>query len=394
MREEGWITPLIEGLRARGLERKLNVLPCVGGKFVAAGREFLNFASNDYLDLAREPQVIDRAKEFLGRFGAGGTASRLLTGTLDCHAELEEALASWQSYPAALVFGSGALANMGTIPALVGRDDAVFADRLVHATILDGVALSRARLHRFRHNDADDLRRLLAKAAAQRRPGVRFLVATESVFSMDGDRAPLGPLCEVAEQYQTMLLVDEAHALGVFGPEGAGLLKSERLGGRVNACIGTLSKALASYGGFICCSAALRTLLIQRSRTFIYSTALPPASAAVALAALEIVRARPELGPTLLARAESFRQELQASGLEVMPSTAQIIPLLVGDSTKAVLLSERLKERGIIAPATREPTVPRGTARLRLSVTLAHSADDLCRAAAAIAEAAAEEGLI
>ena len=153
MQEEAWITPLLEDLRARGLERRLNVLPRTGGKFVAGGREFLNFSSNDYLDLARDPHVIDRAKEALGRFGAGSAASRLLTGTLECHAELETALASWQSYPAALVFGSGCLANMGTISAFVGRDDVVFADRLVHATILDGIVLSRARLHRFRHND-------------------------------------------------------------------------------------------------------------------------------------------------------------------------------------------------------------------------------------------------
>ena len=176
----------------------------------------------------------------------------------------------------------------------------------------------------------------MAQAANARRPHSRFLVATESVFSMDGDRAPLAPLCEAAEQYEAMLLVDEAHALGVFGPLGAGLVQAERLNRQVNVCAGTLSKALASYGGFVCCSAAVRDLLIQRSRQFIYSTALPPASAAAALAALEIVRKRPELGPTLLARAESFRQQLQTAGLSVMPSAAQIIPLLVGDSAKAV----------------------------------------------------------
>jgi 8-amino-7-oxononanoate synthase len=394
MQEEAWITPLLEGLQARGLERRLEVLPLAGGKFVAGGRVVLNFSSNDYLDLARDPHVAGRAGEALARFGSGSAASRLVTGTLECHAELEAALASWQSYPAALVFGSGCLTNMGTLSAVLGRDDTAFADRLAHATILDGILLSRARLHRFRHNDPDHLRQLLAQAAANRRRGSRFLVATESVFSMDGDRAPLAALAEAARRYEAMLLVDEAHALGVFGPHGAGLVAAERLGQRVNACTGTLSKALASYGGFVCCSAALRALLIQRSRPFIYSTALPPASAAAALAALEVVRRRPELGPKLLARAESFRRQLEAAGLRVMPSDTQIIPLLVGDNAKAVRLSERLKTEGILAPAIREPTVPRGTARLRLSVTLAHDADDLRRAAAAIAGAAAEEGLM
>ena len=185
---------------------------------MAGGREFLNFSSNDYLDFARDPLVIDRAKEALGRFGAGSAASRLLTGTLECHAELETALASWQSYPAALVFGSGCLSNMGTISALWARRRGVCRPARTRHDPRRHRAY-RARLYRFRHNDPDHLRRLLAQAAKARRPHSRFLVATESVFSMDGDRALLAPLCEAAEQYEAMLLVDEAHALGVFGPE-------------------------------------------------------------------------------------------------------------------------------------------------------------------------------
>jgi 8-amino-7-oxononanoate synthase len=394
MQEETWIGPLLDDLRARGLERRLKVLPRAGGKFVVGGREILNFSSNDYLDLAGDPHVAGRAQEAIARFGSGSAASRLVTGTLECHAELEAALAAWQAYPAALLFGSGCLTNMGTLSAILGRDDVAFADRLVHATILDGIQLSRARLHRFRHNDPDHLLHLLAQAAATRRRGSRFLVATESVFSMDGDRAPLAALVEAAGRYEAMLLVDEAHALGVFGPQGSGLVAAQRLGQNVNACTGTLSKALASYGGFVCCSPALRELLIQRSRPLIYSTALPPASAAAALAALEVVRRQPELGPTLLARADSFRRQLQAAGVRVMHSDTQIVPLLVGDNAKAVRLSERLKAEGILAPAIREPTVPHGTARLRLSVTLAHDAGDLRRAAAAVAGAAATEGLL
>jgi glycine C-acetyltransferase/8-amino-7-oxononanoate synthase len=317
-----------------------------------------------------------------------------VTGTLDCHAELEAALAAFQSSPAALVFGSGFLANVGVISAILGRSDTAFADRLSHATILDGIALGRAKLHRFRHNDVGHLASLLAQAAATRRPGDRFLIATESVFSMDGDLAPLEELCDVAGRYDAMLMVDEAHALGVMGPGGAGLVRAHGLAQFVNVRTGTLSKALGSYGGFVACSNDLRTLLVQRARSFIYSTALPPASAGAALAALEILGSTPDLGAKLLRRANLLRRLLSEAGLAVPPSESQIIPLVVGASQRAVRLSERLKAEGILAPAIRVPTVPRGTARLRLSVTLAHSEADLQLAAAAIAEAVRLEGLV
>ncbi len=393
MENESWIPPQLRQLQADGLERTLQVLPRAGGKFVAEGREFLNFSCNDYLNLSRDPRVARRAGETMARHGAGAGASRLVTGTLNCHDELEHGLASFLAYPAALVFGSGCLANLGLLSTLVGRNDVVFADRLVHATILDGIVLSRAKLIRFSHNDSDQLDSLMTRAAASRRPDVRFLIVTESVFSMDGDRAPLQDLCNVAERHQAMFVVDEAHALGVFGPDGAGVVSEQGLTRRVNACTATLSKAFGSYGGFVACSSEVRAFLINRSRPFIYSTGLPPASVGAALAALDVIRAGPHLGPTLLARAARFRGQLRELGLNVMDSESQIIPLLIGDNAKALSLSARLKARGILATAIREPTVPRGTARIRLSVTLAHTEDDLRQAATAIAEAARQEAL-
>ncbi|MGO8745509.1 MAG: aminotransferase class I/II-fold pyridoxal phosphate-dependent enzyme [Thermoguttaceae bacterium] len=394
MANESWIPPLLERLRAEGLERTLHVLPRGGGKFAMDGREYLNFSCNDYLNLARDPRVLGRAAETLDRFGAGAGASRLVTGTLDCHAELEAALAAFESYPAALVFGSGCLANAGLLSTLLGRGDVVFADKLVHATILDGIVLSRAKLHRFHHNDVEHLGRLMDRAAATGGSRGRFLVATESVFSMDGDLAPLGAICDAAQRHDAMVLVDEAHALGVFGPMGAGLVREQGLGGRVNACVATFSKALGSYGGFVACSRELRELLIHRARSFLYSTALPPASVGAALAALEILRTSPDLGAMLLSRARLFRRALEAAGLNTMRSESHIIPLLIGDNGAAVRFSARLKERGILATAIREPTVPRGTARIRLSATLAHSEEDLRRAARIIAEVAGAEGLL
>ncbi|MGO9601202.1 MAG: 8-amino-7-oxononanoate synthase [Isosphaeraceae bacterium] len=394
MENESWIAPLLRQFQADGLERTLNVLPRGGGKFSADGRDYLNFSCNDYLDLSRDPRVLDRAAETLARFGAGSGASRLVTGTLACHAELEVELAAFLAYPAALVFGSGCLANVGLLSTVLGRSDLVFADRLVHATIIDGIVLSRAKLHRFPHNELDQLESMLTRAAATRSAGGRFLVVTESVFSMDGDQAPLRALCEVASRHEAMLVVDEAHALGVFGPCGAGIAREHGLENRINVCTATLSKALGSYGGFVACSEELRALLVNRCRPFIYSTGLPPASVGAALAALRIIRSSPHLGPTLLSRAELFRRQLRELGCRVMHSESHIIPLLVGENRAAVRFSARLKSSGILATAIREPTVPRGTARLRLSVTLAHTEDDLRQAARTIAEAARQEGLL
>lgn len=337
----------------------------------------LNFSSNDYLNLARHPAVVAAAERALHAAGAGATASRLVSGTQPLHEELEARLARLKGYPAALLFGSGYLANLGILGALVGRDDQVFADRLVHASLMDAAVLSRAELLRFRHNDAQHLDELLQKNSG----GSRKLVVTESLFSMDGDLAPLPEIAAVAQRHGALLLVDEAHATGVFGPGGSGLIREHKLESAVNLSMGTASKALGGYGGFVACSESMRALLINRARAFIYTTAPPPAAVGAALGALDLLAQNPGWGAKLLCRAGVFRDALRAAGFDVMSSASQIIPIQVGANARTLELAEKLRDAGLLVIAIRPPTVPEGTARLRLSVTLAHNEGDLAYAA-------------
>ncbi|MCK5802776.1 MAG: 8-amino-7-oxononanoate synthase [Lentisphaeria bacterium] len=390
MRCESWIESELCELRTRHLKRELRTVPDAGGRIVQDECALLNFSSNDYLDFANRPSVRDAAAAALAAHGCGAGSSRLVTGTLPIHEQLERVIARHKGYPDALVFGSGFLANVGVIPALVGRDDTVFADKLVHASILDGVALSRARLVRFRHNDPSHLAQRLKNADS----AGRRLVVIESVYSMDGDLAPLPELAALAEAHGAMLMVDEAHSTGVFGACGAGLVHQHGLQECVNISMGTLSKALGNYGGFIACSAAMKSWLVNRARAFIYTTAPPPAVMGGCLGAFEALEHEPDLGRTLLDRAERFRSQLHELGFDTGASESQIIPIMVGDSERALALSRRLREAGILAIAIRPPTVPEGTARLRLSVTLAHTAEDLDRTAQTLAEAARQEGVL
>jgi 8-amino-7-oxononanoate synthase len=380
MRDE-WIQPILDEAKSRGLERTARVYPEAGGKITIDGKEILNFSSNDYLDLAHHRHVMDRAREALDEYGAGSTASRLVTGTLPIHEELEDRLAREKGYEAALVFGSGYMANAGTIPVLAGRDDLIFADKLVHASVIDACKLSGAKLVRFAHNDAAALEKRLEQHADTEG---RKLVITESVFSMDGDLAPLPELTTLAEKHGAMFMVDEAHASGTFGPNGAGLVREHGLEESVTVSMGTMSKALAGYGGFVACSSSLRALLVNSSRAFIYTTAPPPAVIGAALGALDVLEASPNLGNVLQANADYFRSLLHDAGLDTLQSRSQIIPIVIGDNEKAVAASMKLREEGIIAAAIRPPTVPSGSARLRISITLAHYVDDLERAAKAI----------
>ena len=341
----------------------------------------LNLASNDYLGLASHPDVIAAARRALERVGSGSTASPLICGYTTVHAELERRLADFKGYPAALVFTSGYAANAGILSALLSRHDTVFADRLAHASLLDGIRLSGARLVRFRHNDPGHLRDSLAAAPAG---GVRMVV-TESVFSMDGDLAPLEELADAADAYGAMLMVDEAHATGLYGPRGAGRVSELGLSGRVPLCMGTLSKALGSAGGYVACSEPVRDLLVNRARSYIYSTALPPAAAGGALGALALLDAHPGWGAETRQRADLFRSALRGEGMEAAGHDSPIVPVPVGDSARAVHIARRLREEGIHVGAIRPPTVPAGTARLRCSVSRTHEPEDLKRAASAIA---------
>lgn len=390
MTDETWMETELSQLRAQGLERQLQVMPDSGGAFMLDGRRVLNFSSNDYLGLARAPAVLAAADAALRRWGAGATASRLVVGTLPCHAELETRLAQFKGYAAALVFGSGYLANVGTVAALVGRHDRILADKLAHASLLDGAMLSRAAVHRFQHNDVDHLVRLVRQKPAS----ARDLIITESVFSMDGDMAPLRDIARVAQEHDAMLLVDEAHATGVWGPGGTGLIGEWSLQQSVSVAMGTLSKALGAYGGFIAGSETLKRWLVNRARSFIFSTGLPPPIAGAVLGALDVLKKNPGMGADLLHRTDAFRKRLQSAGFNTGSSVSQIVPIIIGDNQKTLAFAHRLRSHGILVAAIRPPTVPAGTARLRLSVTLLHTQEDLNRAADILAAAAREEGLL
>ena len=389
MHYEAWISEQLCDLSKRHLDRHVQAYLEAGGKIRIGDRTYLNFSSNDYLNLARHPDVVAKAAEALRAAGCGATASRLLTGTLTWHDELEQKLARYKGYPCALLFGSGFLANVGTIPALMGRNDYAFADKLVHASIVDAIMLSRAKLCRFRHNDVEHLEQLLKKSETSG----RRLIVTESVFSMDGDLAPLQDIAHVAQRHGAMVMVDEAHATGVFGPKGGGLVREWGLEPMINIGLGTLSKAFGGYGGFVACSESMRAFLINHARSFIYSTALPPSVVGAALGAMQVIEESCDLGAQLLKNAAVFRNRLQEAGLNTGNSASQIIPIMVGKNSKALAISKKLREQGIIGVAIRPPTVPQGTARIRLSVTLAHTREDLEHVGQVIIATAQGEGL-
>ena len=356
----------------------------LAGVIMHADKRILNFSGNDYLNLSKHPHVIERARTALETYGSGATASRLVSGTLSLHEELEDRLALHKNYPHALLYGSGYLTSLGTIPHIVDRHALIFADRLIHACILDGVRLSGAKLLRFKHNDSADLQELLERHAGKTQ---RKLILVESVYSMDGDLAPLREIAQLATDHEAMLMVDEAHAVGLYGPNGEGRVRELGLTSSVMLSMGTLSKALAGYGGYVCCSEQMRSYLVQHSRSFIYTTAPPPAQVGAALGALDVLEQTPNMGSTLLERAGRFRAALQENGLNTLQSESQIIPLVVGKNEKVMRIAHSLREQDILVGAIRPPTVPEDTARLRVSLSLAHSDADIDRAIELITQA-------
>jgi 8-amino-7-oxononanoate synthase len=366
-----WIERELEALGRAGLRRCLRVR---GGPQTARaridGRELIQFGSNDYLGLAADPRLGAAVVEAIQAEGWGSGASPLVTGYGTHHRRLEERLAQFEGTEAALLFPSGFAANVGTIAALVGPGDTVFTDCKNHASLLDGCRLSRADVRVYPHNDWRTLESLLGRRGGQRR-----LIVTDSLFSMDGDTAPLAALADLAQRYGAMLLIDEAHATGVFGPLGRGVAEQLGLEGRIPVRVGTLSKALGSIGGFVAGSRPLVEWLVNRARPYVFSTAAPAAIAAAGITALDIVRDEPQRRRELLSKAQSLRAALAEQGWNVGRSASQIIPVIVGEPDRAVALSARLLERGLLIPAIRPPTVPEGEACLRISLSYAHTAE-------------------
>jgi 8-amino-7-oxononanoate synthase len=378
-----WLAAELEDLRQHHLLRGLSDFETAPEpEIIYQGRKYLLLASNNYLGLATDPRVVSAATDAVRRYGASTGASRLVSGSTTLHRELESELAALKGTEAAILFSSGYLANLGTIGALVGPGDVVFCDRLNHASIVDAAFLSRARLVVYHHNDADHLADLL-----DRHTGRRRLIVTDSVFSMDGDLAPLGALCDLADRWTCMLMVDEAHATGVLGARGAGAVESLGLRGRVPIVMGTLSKALGSVGGFVAGSRRLVDFLRNRARPFMFDTALAPSAVGAAIAALRVARADEERRAWLRQMIAVLHDELQDLGYDVLPPAAAILPVVVGDADAALDLALALRERGIWAPAIRPPAVPRGTARVRVTLMATHTQAHVERAVSAFAGA-------
>jgi 8-amino-7-oxononanoate synthase len=379
----------LEELRDSGLYRRLRLVQSPqGSRVLLDGKDVLMLCSNDYLGLAGHPRVRTAAAEAAMRWGAGAGSARLISGNMPPHCELERRLAAFKGYESALLFGSGYLANTGTIAALAGRGEVVFSDELNHASIVDGCRLSRAEIFVYRHADVEHLAWGLREAG-----GRGALIVTDGLFSMDGDVAPLAELAELARRHGCRLLVDEAHATGAFGPGGRGSVAAAGLSGEVDVVVGTLGKALGSYGAYVCAAAELTEYLLNAARSFVFSTAPPPPAAAAAQAALDMLEAHPERVERVAANAATLRRALAAEGLPVGGSGAQIVPLAIGDAKPTMSLCEQLLEGGVFVQGIRPPTVPEGTSRLRFSVTATHRRAELEHAAELVGAVARELGI-
>ncbi|MET0306228.1 MAG: 8-amino-7-oxononanoate synthase [Solirubrobacterales bacterium] len=379
----------LEELRESGLRRRLRLVESAQGPRIQLdGEPVLLLCSNNYLGLADHPRVREAAAEAALSWGAGAGAARLISGNMAPHRQLEERLASFKGYETALLFGSGYLANVGVISALAGRGEVVFSDELNHASIVDGCRLARAETFVYRHGDTEHLAWGLKEAGKR-----ASLIVTDGVFSMDGDAAPLGDLARLARSHGCRLMVDEAHATGAIGPGGRGSVAAAGLSGEVDLVVGTLGKALGSYGAYVCSSSELSEYLLNTARSFIFSTALPPPALAAAMAALALLEAEPERVERLGANAAALREGLLAEGLAAAGAPSQIVPLEVGDAERTMELCERLLERGVFAQGIRPPTVPAGSSRLRFSVMATHEEAELRDAAKQAGDAARELGI-
>ncbi len=383
---ETHLTTELADLAAAGLTRRRRVLESPCGRIAAVdGREMLNFASNDYLGLAGNPEIARALAEGASQWGAGSGASHLVSGHLAPHEALEREIAAFTGFPRALTFSTGYLANLAVTPTLAGRGDAVFADKLNHASLIDAMQLAKANgaeVQRYPHNDVAALERQLAASGARNK-----LIVTDAVFSMDGDLAPLPALFALAERYDAWLVVDDAHGFGVLGAHGQGSLAHFNLPAAPRIMLmGTLGKAAGVGGAFVAGSATAIEYLLQKGRSYIFTTAAPPAIACALSKSLNIIEHGDALRANLFARIAQLRDGLGGLPWRLLPSPTAIQPMVVGDNEAALALATALWERGLWVPAIRPPTVPKGTARLRISVSAAHTEADIARLVGALKE--------
>jgi len=384
----------LDELERLGLGRRLRLISGPQGPTVLLeGRPVLLACSNNYLGLADNPAVRRAAADAAMRWGVGAGASRLVSGTMTIHGRLEERLAEFHSAAGCVLFGSGYLANIGAVGALAGRGGRIFSDELNHASIIDACRLARAEVHVYRHRDLDQLERLLQRHPPRRDAGAGHLIVTDSLFSMDGDVAPLEGIVELARHHGARVLVDEAHAIGSLGPGGRGAVAEAGLEDEVDVVVGTLGKSLGSYGAYACASSEIVRLIINTARSLIFSTAPGPPALAGALAALELLQSEPHRVRRLRDNARVLREELGREGFPVPEGEVQIVPIVAGEERAAMALCQAALDRGVFAQAIRPPTVPSGTARLRLAVMASHGPEELRRAARLLGDCAAELGL-
>lgn len=369
-----FLTETLNDLQQRGLYRTMREMTGPQGAHITiSGREVLNFCSNNYLGLASDSRLKEAAKQAIEQEGFGSGASRLVCGNMLAHQKLEEKLAQFKGMESAITFSTGYMVNIGIISSLFGRGDVIFADRLNHASLIDGILLSQVEFKRYPHCDMEGLETMLRNSSGFKKRAI----ITDSVFSMDGDLAPLKEIVDLAQKYDCSVMIDEAHALGVFGAKGEGLAHHLGLQDKIDIQMGTLSKAAGSFGAYCCGSKELISFLINKARSFIYTTALPPSVAAVSMRAIEIIEKEEDLRKTLWGKTEYVKKHLKDLGFNTMNSASPIIPILVKDSIVALEFSQRLLEEGIFISAIRPPTVPVNTARLRLTVMATHSREDL-----------------
>lgn len=370
-----WIQEEIQNLEENGLYNRIRTLSSPQGAWLEVdGQRVLNFCSNNYLGLANHPRIVEAARQAVAEYGVGPAAVRTIAGTMDLHLELEKRLAAFKGVAAAVTFQSGFNANVGCIPALVGRGDVIFSDELNHASIIDGARLSRAQIVRFEHCDVGDLKRALAEKRSEFK---RALVITDGVFSMDGDVAPLDEIYEVTKEFDAILMVDDAHGEGVLGNGGRGIVDHYGLHGKVDVEIGTLSKAFGVVGGIVSGDPLIIEWLNQRGRPFLFSSAMTVPDVAACLAAVDILEESTELVDKLWQNTHYFKEQMRILGFDTGKSTTPITPVMLGEAPLAQQFSRELFDAGVFAMSIGFPTVPRGKARIRVMISAAHEREDL-----------------